>query len=41
MSEVFVGTGNNKGADVVFTIFSAFKNMVGFLLIIFTLVMHN
>lgn len=40
MSEVFVGTGNNKRADV-FTIFSAFKNMEEFLLIVFTSVTYN
>lgn len=41
MSEVFVGTGNNKRADVVLTIFSTFRNMEVFLLIIFTLVSYN
>lgn len=41
MSEVFVGTGNNKRADVVLTIFSTFQNMEVFLLIIFTLVSYN
>lgn len=41
MLEVFVGTGNNKRTDVVFTIFSAFKDREGVLLIIFTLVTYN
>lgn len=41
MSEIFVGTGNTKRADVVTVTFSIFKNFFFLVSIIFTLTLAS